>query len=339
MAVEVIYFYGDGCVHCDNIKPLIADLIARYPSLKFRSYEIYHNATNQEAFARLTSAYGIKTPSIPTLFIGNHVLIGEIQIQDNAEKLIRDLEQTGSAGPTPPVTPFTGEQNYPSASNNFTLPLVISCALIDSVNPCAFAVLVFLLLSIILLESRRRVLIVGGAYIAAVFVFYLLSGIGLFAIVQGSGFSQVLFVAAAVLSIILGLVNIIDVIRKNEGFILAIPASKKEVIERYISTASLPAAFVLGILVGIFELPCTGGIYLAILSMMSRTLMFSQGLPYLLLYNFIFVLPLIVILLAVSFGLSPERVNSWHLKNRRLLRLAIGIAMVAIGAVMLSGWL
>jgi len=207
------------------------------------------------------------------------------------------------------------------------------------VNPCAFAVLVFLLLSIITLESRQRVLAVGGAYIAAVFLFYLLSGIGLFTIVQQTGFSSVLFIGAAILAIILGLVNVIDVIRKNEGFILAIPESRKTTVERYIRDASLPGAFVLGILVGIFELPCTGGIYLAILGLMSKTLTFGQGLPYLLLYNFIFVLPLIAILLVVAFGLSVEKVHSWRLENRRMLRLLIGLSMIAIGIVMLSGCL
>jgi len=216
---------------------------------------------------------------------------------------------------------------------------VVACALIDSVNPCAFAVLVFLLLSIITLESRQRVLAVGGAYIAAVFLFYLLSGIGLFTIVQQTGFSSVLFIGAAILAIILGLVNVIDVIRKNEGFILAIPESRKTTVERYIRDASLPGAFVLGILVGIFELPCTGGIYLAILGLMSKTLTFGQGFPYLLLYNFIFVLPLIAILLVVAFGLSVEKVHSWRLENRRMLRLLIGLSMIAIGIVMLSGWL
>jgi cytochrome c biogenesis protein CcdA len=62
-------------------------------------------------------------------------------------------------------------------------------------------------------------------------------------------------------------------------------------------------------------------------------------LPYLLLYNFIFVLPLLAILLIVAFGLSPETVNSWRLENRRMLRFVIGLAMIAIGAIMLSGWL
>jgi len=335
--IDAYYFYGDGCVHCENIRPYMADLVSRHPRLRIQYLETYHNATNRKLFAEITAALAIKNAGVPTLIIGNSALIGEIQIRDSAEPRIVELEQAGV--PVSPASTQTGNENCPATAGDLTLPLVISCALIDSVNPCAFAVLIFLLLSIITLETRRRVLLVGGAYITAVFIFYLLSGIGLFALIQGSGFSQVLFTASAVLAILLGLINVIDAIRKKEGFILAIPARGKETFDRFIRAATLPAAFALGILVGIFELPCTGGIYLAILSMMSGTLTLQAGLPYLLLYNFLFILPLIIILLVVSFGLSPEAVNSWRLENRRLLRIAIGLAMILIGAFMLSGML
>jgi len=333
--VTAYYFYGDGCTHCANIKPHLTALAAKYPNLDLKQLEVYRNTTTQ-----VQRTYNL-TPGVPILVIGNRALFGENEIRDNTEPIIIEQSQTSGPGTnvTPLLTPVSGNGGCPVTSPALTLPVVVACALIDSVNPCAFAVLVFLLLSIITLESRRRVLAVGGAYIAAVFLFYLLSGIGLFTIVQQTGFSSVLFLGAAILAIILGLVNVIDVIRKNEGFILAIPESRKATVERYIRDASLPAAFVLGVLVGIFELPCTGGIYLAILGMMSKTLTFSQGLPYLLLYNFIFVLPLIVILLVVAFGLSPEKVHSWRLENRRMLRLVIGLSMIAIGIVMLSGWL
>jgi len=339
--ITAYYFYGDGCTHCANIKPHLIALAAKYPNLELKQLEVYHNTTNQEILSHFQRSYNITTLGVPTLVIGNRVLVGENEIRDNTEPIIIELGRVPGDGatPAPAITPIPGGGNCPSTSTSLTLPLVITCALIDSVNPCAFAVLVFLLLSIITLESRRRVLAVGGAYITAVFIFYLLSGIGLFTIIQQFGFSSILFLASAVLAILLGLVNVIDVIRKDEGFILAIPESKKEVIGQYIREASLPAAFVLGILVGIFELPCTGGIYLAILGMMSKTLTFSGGLPYLLLYNLIFVLPLIAILLIIAFGLSPEKVNSWRLENRRLLRLVIGLAMIVIGGVMLSGWI
>ncbi|OPY36265.1 MAG: Cytochrome C biogenesis protein transmembrane region [Methanoregula sp. PtaU1.Bin051] len=335
-AIDAYFFYGDGCIHCENIKPYIADLALRHPRLKIQYLETYHNATNRRIFERVTTALGLKNVGVPALIIGNNIFIGEYQIRSGAEPRIIELEQKRyPSNPAQTGIPAGGNEICTGDAGGLTLLLVISCALIDSVNPCAFAVLAFLLLSIITVETRRRVLMVGGIYITAVFIFYLLSGMGLFAVVQGSGLSQILFVGAAIISIIFGLVNITDVIRKNEGFILAIPESKKDRIQQYMSDASLPAAFVLGILVGIFELPCTGGIYLAILSMMSRTLTFQAGLPYLVLYNLIFILPLVIILLVVSFGLSPERVNSWRFENRRLLRFIIGIAMIAIGAVML----
>ena len=259
--VTAYYFYGDGCTHCANIKPHLTALAAKYPNLDLKQLEVYHNTTNQEILSQVQRTYNLTTLGVPTLVIGNRALVGENEIRDNTEPII--IEQSQTTGPgtnsTPNLTPISGNEGWPVTSPARMLPVVVTGALIDSVNPCAFAVLVFLLLSIITLESRRRVLAVGGAYIAAVFLFYLLSGIGLFTIVQQTGFSSVLFLAAAVLSIILGLVNVIDVIRKNEGFILAIPESRKATVERYIRDASLPAAFVLGILVGIFDSPARGG--------------------------------------------------------------------------------
>lgn len=340
--ITVFYFYGEGCLHCENVKPFLIELTSKYPNLDLIQLEVYHNTTNQNLFSRFQKDYNITTVGVPTIFVGNYALIGDTQIKDNIEKIILQIiQQTPNSTPLgiPPRNPLISGGGCPVTTPSLTLPLVVTCALIDSINPCAFAVLVFLLLSIITLESRRRVLAVGSAYILAVFFFYLLSGIGMFSFVLQFGFSQILFLAAAVIAILLGLVNVIDVFRKNEGFILAIPESKKDLIEKYIRNVSIPAAFILGILVGIFELPCTGGIYLAILGLMSKTLTISQGLPYLLLYNFIFVMPLIAILLIISFGLSPEQVNSWRLENRRMLRFIIGLVMIVIGALMLSGLL
>jgi cytochrome c biogenesis protein CcdA/thiol-disulfide isomerase/thioredoxin len=331
------YFYGEGCSHCDEIEPYLRQVQAQYPDLDLQTYEVYHNETNQKTFSEMNAAFDVTAPGVPTVFTGTHALVGTDEIRNNLEPAIVEEERTGAAGLVPGIT---GNESVagqcPAPSGALTVPLIVGCALIDSINPCAFTVLILLLLSIISLQSQRQVLMVGAVYIAAVFFFYLLSGIGLFSFVHLSGISGLIAMAAAAVAILLGLVNIIDVVRKREGFILAIPESKKPVIDRYIRTATLPAAFVLGVLVGVFELPCTGGIYLAILGLMSNTLTLTQGLPYLLLYNFIFILPLIVILLIVVFGIPPERVNSWRLNNRRLLRLLVGFAMILVGVVILA---
>ena len=300
--------------------------------------EVYHNATNLETFATMSRQYGISSAGVPTLFIGTTAMVGDADITNRFEPtIIAERERIASCTSTTPETVTAPDANCSPSTTKLTIPLVVTSALIDSINPCAFSVLIFLLISIVAIESRRRILMIGGMYITAVFTFYLLSGLGLFTLVSFSGFSRGLSLLGATIAVVLGVISILDVLRNRDEFLLAIPASKKELIERYISTASLPAAFALGILVGIFELPCTGGIYLAILGLMSRSYTLLEGLPYLVLYNFIFVLPLILILLLVSYGVAPERANVWRIRHRRSLRLIVGLAMIAVGIIIFSG--
>jgi len=337
--IQAYFFYGDGCSHCDEVKPLLSDLSTKYPELHITMLEIYHNATNLETFSGMTREYGVEGSGIPVLFIGDRALIGDTEIKNQLEERVLEEQKKfssgNSTGVTTTVQPGGG---FVSPSTHLTVELVVLSALVDSINPCAFSVLIFLLISIIAVENRKRILLVGGTYTAAVFLFYLLSGLGLFSIIHISGLSLWLSLIGATVAIVLGAVNVIDVIRKKEGFLLAIPESRKEMIGRYIKTASLPAAFALGILVGIFELPCTGGIYLAILGLMSRDLTLVQGLPWLILYNLVFVMPLIVILLVVAFGIPPEQADAWRIKHRRTLRLVVGIVMIALGIFILYGW-
>jgi len=311
----------------------------KYPELDIRMLEIYHDITNQQMFTRMSRQFGISSPGVPTLFIGTVAMVGDADIKNRFETTIlaeRDRITSCISTTTETLTP--PDPACSPGALQLTIPLVVASALVDSINPCAFSVLIFLLITIVAIENRRRILMVGGVYIAAVFIFYLLSGAGLFSLVHLSGFSVVLSIVGATVAIVLGLVNVIDVIKNKDDFILGIPASKKEMIEHYISGASLPAAFVLGVLVGIFELPCTGGIYLAILGLMSRSYTVMEGLPYLVLYNIVFVLPLVFILLLVTFGISPQRANEWRVMHRRKLRFIVGLAMIVIGIVIISGW-
>jgi cytochrome c biogenesis protein CcdA len=312
----------------------------KYLELDIRMLEVYHNTTNQETFARMSRQYGISSTGVPAMFIGTTAMVGDADIKNRFElTILAEKERIASCTSTTPDTVIVPDAGCSTTTEQLTIPLVVASALIDSVNPCAFSVLIFLLISIVAIENRRRILLVGGVYIAAVFIFYLLSGFGLFTIVSLSGFSRALSLIGATVAVVLGVISVLDALRNRDEFLLAIPSSKKDQIERYISTATLPAAFALGIFVGIFELPCTGGIYLAILGLMSRSYTLMEGLPYLILYNFIFVLPLILILLLVAYGLSPERANEWRVRHRRTLRLIVGLAMIAIGVIIFSGWI
>ena len=98
---------------------------------------------------------------------------------------------------------------------------------------------------------------------------------------------------------------------------------------------SLPAVFLLGILVGLCEFPCTGGPYLMVLGLLHDSTTYLPGLGYLLLYNLIFILPLVIILLIASNQMLLGKVQAWQTKERGWMRLGGGVAMVGLGMLIL----
>jgi len=116
---------------------------------------------------------------------------------------------------------------------------------------------------------------------------------------------------------------------------LAIPTSAKPLIERWVYRASIPAAIILGFIVAAVELPCTGGMYLAILTLMANTVTRGTAITYLLIYNFIFVLPLIIITLLFVTGFEAEKMQNYLEKHKRKSRMIMGIALLAVGIVLI----
>jgi cytochrome c biogenesis protein CcdA len=338
--VTAFYFYGDGCSHCEKVKPLIADLQTRYPELSLTRLEVYNNPDNGQKFLEMSRKYGVANPGIPVVFIGNSTLLGDTEITERFEsEILAEKERIASCnGTAQPATPNQDPTCTPE-SPQLSLPLVIFAAMVDSTNPCGLSVLVFLLIPMVAAESRRRILLVGGAYIAAMFLFHLLVGIGLFSVISLSGFSRTFALVGGAVALLLGIITITDVLRNKETFILSIPESQKGLLGNYIRIASLPAAFVLGILAGILGFSCTGGIYISILGLMGREMTVMSGLPWLVLYNLVYVLPLILITLLVAYGISLERADKMRAKYKRRLRMVIGVILVILGAVILLGWL
>ena len=337
--VTAFYFYGDGCSHCEKVKPLIADLEVKYPDLNLTRLEVYNNAENRQQFLEMSRKYGVANPGVPLLFIGNSSLIGEAEITERFEsEIIAERERIASCNSTAqPVTPEK-EPACPQETPQLSLPLVIFAAMVDSANPCGLSVLVFLLIPMAAAGSRRRILLVGGVYIVAMFLFHLLVGIGLFSVFSLSGLSRTFAIIGGAIALILGIITIVDVIRNKETFILSIPESKKGLLGDYIRIASLPAAFILGILAGILGFSCTGGIYISILAIMGTKMTVMSGLPWLALYNIVYILPLILITLLIAYGISPERAESMRTEYKRTIRLIIGLVLVTLGLVILFGW-
>lgn len=217
---------------------------------------------------------------------------------------------------------------------NITLPLIVGSAAIDSINPCAFAVLIFLILYLMAVKDKKRMLTIGLTYVLIVYLAYFLAGLGLLSFIQSIHITKFFYYFTAGLSILLGLYSLKQALWQAKGLTLGIPESKKPLLHRFIKQATLPAAIILGLLVALFELPCTGGVYLAVLSLLADKNTWWQAFGYLLIYNFIFILPLLVILLGVYFGLPPEKVEQWRQEKKKWMRIAIGAVLVVLGIVM-----
>jgi cytochrome c biogenesis protein CcdA/thiol-disulfide isomerase/thioredoxin len=335
------YFYGNGCSHCENVKPLIAHLSAKYPELNLEMLEINNNQTNREKYLAMRLQYGLGTTgSLPTIFIGEDALVGETEVKDQFEEKILAEKQRIASGNLANQTNLTpvgpGSPLVTPALNPF---MVVFAALVDSTNPCGLSVLVFLLISMAAAGGRKRILLVGGVYIAAMFLFHLLVGIGLFSAFSLSGLAKPFSIIGGAIALILGIVTLADVLRNKESYLLSIPESGKGLLGTYIRRATLPAAFILGVLAGILGFSCTGGIYISILGLMGRDMTVMAGLPWLILYNLIFILPLVLVTLLVAYGISPERADRWRTEHKHTVRVIIGIILVALGLVILSGWL
>lgn len=216
------------------------------------------------------------------------------------------------------------------------LPVVILTAAIDSVNPCAIGVLVLLIATLLQLSKNKSKMVkVGVIYISAVFFTYLIAGFGLLAFIQRFNISEQLSWIVGVLVIILGIIEAKDFFWYGKGITLAIPARRAEQIKKMMKKVSVPGAVVLGIFVAAVELPCTGGPYLAITTLLAKIGFSAQVFWLLVLYNFIFVLPLIIILTIVAFGVSAESVKAWKDKQKKWMRLFIGLIMIALGIALI----
>jgi cytochrome c biogenesis protein CcdA len=214
-----------------------------------------------------------------------------------------------------------------------TLGTVLIAALIDSINPCAIGVLILLVSVMILNKSNRsRMLTLGTFYILAVMLTYLAAGLGLtyFFTTIPLAVTVYISIAVALIIILAGLIEIKDFYWYGKGFSLSISPNMAKKIHKFTESISIPGIILLGVFVSAVELPCTGGPYLAIILLLSQSFDIT-AFSLLLLYNIIFVLPLIIILLLVLLGVKIQNIKLWKHKYRHYMRLATGIILIFLG--------
>lgn len=214
-----------------------------------------------------------------------------------------------------------------------TIGTVLITAVIDSINPCAIGVLI-LMISVLLAnnQSIKKMLLLGGLYIFSVFLVYLVAGLGLIYFFSTLPLAVTEYIAITVgtLIVLAGLVEIKDYFWYGKWFSLGIPPSLAKKLHDYTSNVSIFGVIFLGAFVSAVELPCTGAPYLAIITLLSQYFDLTAFML-LVLYNLIFVSPLVIILFMVAFGKKIHEVKRWKQENRGYMRLFAGLLLIGMG--------
>ena len=216
------------------------------------------------------------------------------------------------------------------------LPAVIVTGLLDSVNPCAFAVILLLLAFLFTLrKSRSHILKLGFVYVGMIFLVYFAIGLGILQAVRFSNDPHFVARAGAWLLIGLGVINLVEYLFPNFPIKLHMPKIAGARTNALIKQATLPTTMLAGLLVGLCTFPCSGGIYVSIITLLNAKTTLAWGVSYLALYNIMFVLPLIVILLLVSNRMAAKTWARWEREHSLKIRLWYGVIMVSLGVAML----
>ncbi len=219
-----------------------------------------------------------------------------------------------------------------------TIGLIIASAAIDSINPCAIGVLI-LMVSVVLGQggSSTRLLKMGSAYIGAIFFTYLIAGLGLVYFFSAIPIviAEYLSIAVGLLVIVAGVLEIKDYFWYGKGFSLQIPTKFANKIHDWSTTnKSVWGVMLLGAFVAAVELPCTGAPYLAIITILRIDFnMIAFGL--MVLYNLIFVAPLIIILGMIVGGTKISDVSKWKEDSKGTMRLFMGMLLVGLGWILI----
>jgi len=213
---------------------------------------------------------------------------------------------------------------------------VLTAGFLDSFNPCAIAVLlIFIALLFSLKKKRNTILLMGLIYIIAIYLIYLAIGLGFLRVINLFGIPHLIARIAAWITIIVGAWGLKEYFWPGRWRILSIPLSARQIIAHWAQKATLPTAAITGVLVGLFEFPCSGAVYIATIGLLNARETYLKGLIYLILYNFMFVLPLIIILLIITNRIVAEKLINFDEANSSKMRLATALIMIAVGVVIL----
>lgn len=311
----------------------------------------------------------------PAIFIGDNALDGEKEIKEKLDGLIAfylsrggcDWPDAGTINEATTVYRHDKPGNYSSSPvhrpaaprgdgpviekfKNLRVPVIIGAGLLDGLNPCAFGTIIFLVSYLTLAGRKRRdVLFVGGAFTFAVFLTYFFIGLGLFEFIKMLAIFPVLNKIASFLiagfAVLLGILSLYDYYKVRNGkpdeMVLQLPSAIKNKIHSAIREESktrnfMAGSFTVGSLVALLEFPCTGQVYLPIIYVLRNMSEFKlRAVSYLILYNLMFILPLIAVFILAYKGASSRRLIEFMSDNTGKVKLFTAVLFFSLSAILI----
>ncbi len=215
------------------------------------------------------------------------------------------------------------------------VPSLLLLGVLDGFNVCAISLLtLFMSLLYTANAPRRTILLLGAIYIVSVFSSYFLTGLGILLLsINIPVVPHFLSRIASGIMIFVGLLNILNYTRLGLINLNFAPAVGRRAIA-YMQGGGVASTAVAGLLVGVHNFPCacTGGIYMTVISLIADA---PLRIPYLIVYNLMFILPLSTILSISSSKAVTLKIRRWQHENRRRTLLIVGILMVVTGFIIL----
>lgn len=348
--VQLYFYWSATCPHCLEARPFVEATPATRPWVMLHSLELTRYPEHARQYEKMAAQLGLEAAYVPALLFCGGMQVGWDNVETTGAEMLRRLDACHAdalAGniallPNPAAeklsVPILGEVNLES----FSLPLLtVAIAGLDAFNPCAFFVLLFLLSLLVHQKSRKRMLAIGGIFVlfsGLMYFSFMAAWLNLF---QLLGNLVWVTLAAGVLAVFVGAVNVKDFFLFEKGITLSIPESRKPDIYRraraIIGAGNLPAMVAatvfLAIAANFYELLCTAGfpmVYTRLLTLADLSAAGHYG--YLAVYNLIYVMPLALIVVFFTRSLGARKLTG---REGRLLKLLSGVMMLELGALLL----
>jgi len=354
--VYLAYFSEPGCHDCDKAKIVLKDISEKYPeNLILKSFDISlsEDVELAEALGELYQMPEEERLLVPVIFLGDDYLFRDAITFDNLDGLIQNYLTTETLAPWEKVKEkdLTAQERLIARFQSFGLAAVAVSGLIDGINPCAFASIIFFISYLTLINRKgREILWVGGMFTLSVFLTYFLIGTGALKMITSLSFlplvRKIFVLVTAALVLILGVVSLYDYLQfKRKGTTkdakLQLPSFLKNMIHSAIrknvrlSNYILMAA-VTGFIVSLLELACTGQIYLPTIMFISTIPDFKvNALFYLLFYNLMFVVPLVLVFSFTYWGTTSAQWAALTQKNFGKIKIAMSLLFFGLAGLLL----